>query len=71
MAAILGRQWAFVAWILATAIVSDAAKPTPVKHQEIILEDGTRCVVLKGLYSDNAITCDWKGVQNERYMGNQ
>jgi len=23
------------------------------------LEDGTKCVVLKGIYSDNAITCEW------------
>ena len=49
---------AFIAWVLATSIV-EGPKPPPKKHKEIVLEDGTRCVVLKGIYSDNAITCDW------------
>ena len=31
----------------------------PPKIQEVTLEDGTKCVVLKGFYSDNAITCEW------------
>ena len=47
-----------VLWVLATAIV-EGPKPPPDRHKEIVLEDGTRCVVLKGIYSDSAITCDW------------
>ncbi len=41
-------------------IVADP-KPEPLpKVQEVTLEDGTKCVVLKGISSDNAITCNWR-----------
>lgn len=49
---------ALLAWVLYIAIV-EGPKPPPDRHKEIVLEDGTRCVVLKGIYSDSAITCDW------------
>lgn len=42
------------------ALVAKEPKPEPPpKVQEITLENGTKCVVLKGVYSDNAITCNW------------
>ena len=42
------------------ALVAKEPKPEPPpKVQEITLENGTKCVVLKGVYSDNAITCEW------------
>ena len=42
------------------ALVAKEPKPEPPpKVQEITLENGTKCVVLKGIYSDNAITCEW------------
>lgn len=40
--------------------VTKEPSPEPLpKVQETILEDGTKCVVVKGFYSYNAITCDW------------
>ena len=45
---------------LLVALANQESKPEPPpKVQEIVLEDGTKCVVLKGFYSDNAITCEW------------
>jgi len=45
---------------LMVALISKEPKPErPPKIQEVTLEDGTKCVVLKGFYSDNAITCEW------------
>ena len=42
------------------ALVAKEPKPEPPpKVQEITLENGTKCVVLKGVYSDNSITCNW------------
>jgi hypothetical protein len=47
----------FIAMIITA---SKEPKPErPPKIQEVTLEDGTKCVVLKGFYSDNAITCEW------------
>jgi hypothetical protein len=48
----------FIAMIITA---SKEPKPErPPKIQEVTLEDGTKCVVLKGFYSDNAITCDFR-----------
>jgi hypothetical protein len=45
---------------LMVALISKEPTPKPPpKIQEVTLEDGTKCVVLKGFYSDNAITCEW------------
>jgi hypothetical protein len=40
-------------------LMSDPKPEPPPLVQEYTLEDGTKCVVLKGIYSDNAITCNW------------
>ena len=49
-----------ILFLFIAMIVSKEPKPErPPKIQEIVLEDGTKCVVLKGFYSDNAITCNW------------
>jgi len=49
-----------VMFSLVAIMVLEDPKPKPQpKTQLVTLEDGTKCVVLKGFYSDNAITCDW------------
>ena len=46
--------------LLFLMLITQEPKPErPPKIQEIVLEDGTKCVVLKGFYADNAITCEW------------
>ena len=45
-----------VMFSLVAIMVLEDPKPEP---QLVTLEDGTKCVMLKGFYSDNAITCDW------------
>ena len=45
--------------LLVALLMSDPKPEPPPLVQEYTLEDGTKCVVLKGIYSDNAITCDW------------
>jgi len=40
-------------------LMSDPKPEPPPLVQEYTLEDGTKCVVLKGIWSDNAITCEW------------
>ena len=57
-------EWGFWAGIVGLSILFSVLvivpeKQAPKKYKEIVLEDGTRCVVVKGIYSDNAITCDW------------
>jgi len=65
-----GKYWLFIyIGVLGGLIVALAMGPKPtqeevaLKFQErvqvIELEDGTRCVVIKGIYSDNGITCEW------------
>jgi hypothetical protein len=50
-----------ILFLLFLMIITQEPKPErPPKIQEIVLEDGTKCVVLKGFYSDNAITCDFR-----------
>jgi hypothetical protein len=47
--------------LLFLMLITQEPKPErPPKIQEVTLEDGTKCVVLKGFYSDNAITCDFR-----------
>ena len=47
--------------ILVVMLFMQEPEPVPApKVQAITMEDGTKCVVLKGIYSDNAITCNWR-----------
>lgn len=46
-------------WVTMLTIDREPSSHLPAKVQEITLKDGTKCVVLKGFYSDNAITCDF------------
>ena len=49
-----------ILFLFIAMIITQEPKPErPPKIQEVTLEDGTKCVVLKGFYSDNAITCEW------------
>ena len=48
-----------VCLFIAMIITKEPKPERPPKIQEVTLEDGTKCVVLKGFYSDNAITCEW------------
>jgi len=49
-----------ILFLLFLMLITKEPKPErPPKIQEVTLEDGTKCVVLKGFYSDNAITCEW------------
>ena len=62
-------EWGFWAGIVGLSILffvlvivpekQAPEKQAPERHKEIVLKDGTRCVVLKGFYTDSAITCDW------------
>ena len=49
-----------ILFLLFLMIITQEQKPErPPKIQEITLEDGTKCVVLKGFSSDNSIECEW------------
>ncbi len=49
-----------ILFLLFLMIITQEPKPErQPKIQEVTLEDGTKCAVLKGFYSDNAITCNW------------
>ena len=49
-----------ILFLLFLMIITQEPKPErPPKIQEVTLEDGTKCAVLKGFYRDNAITCNW------------
>ena len=50
----------FILLLIMVNIINKSHLPEPPpKTQSVTLEDGTKCVVLKGFYSDNAITCNW------------
>ena len=49
-----------ILFLLYLMIITQGPKPEQQpKIQDVTLEDGTKCAVLKGFYSDNAITCNW------------